>query len=83
MGRKDSNQTKSLCMRKSIRIQRVKQMDKNVKCYSRKKYLEGEEGKPYIFLWVVGANIFQIIWVVGVRKNLITWVVGFYLKIGY
>ena len=26
----------------------------------------GEEGKQYIFLWVVGAYIFQIIWVIGV-----------------
>ena len=26
----------------------------------------GEEGKPYIFLWVVGVDIFQIIWVIGV-----------------
>ena len=26
----------------------------------------GEEGKQYIFLWVVGADIFQIIWVIGV-----------------
>ena len=41
--------------------------------YSRKKYLGGgggggggEEGKRYIFLWVVGADIFQIIWVIGV-----------------
>ena len=37
--------------------------------YSRKKYLEGEEGKPYIFLWVVGGDIFQIIWVIGVWKK--------------
>ena len=36
------------------------------KGYSRKKYLGGEEGKRYIFLWVVGADIFQIIWVIGV-----------------
>ena len=36
------------------------------KGYSRKKYLGGEEGKCYIFLWVVGADIFQIIWVIGV-----------------
>ena len=34
--------------------------------YSRKKYLVGEEGKRYIFLSVVGADIFQIIWVIGV-----------------
>ena len=26
----------------------------------------GGEGKRYIFLWVVGADIFQIIWVIGV-----------------
>ena len=36
----------------------------------------GEDGRRFIFLWVVGAEIFQIIWVVGVRPNLITWVVG-------
>ena len=57
------------------------------KGYSRKKYLGGEDGRRYIFLWVVGAESFQIIWVVGVesfqiiwvvgvRQNLITWVVG-------
>ena len=44
--------------------------------YSRKKYLGGEEGRRYIFLWVVGVESFQIIWVVGVWPNLITWVVG-------
>ena len=44
--------------------------------YSRKKYLGGEDGRQYIFLWVVGAESFQIIWVIGVRQNLITWVVG-------
>ena len=44
--------------------------------YSRKKYLGGEDGRRYIFLWVVGAESFQIIWVVGVRPNLTTWVVG-------
>ena len=32
------------------------------KGYSRKKYLGEEEGKRYIFLWVVGADIFQIIY---------------------
>ena len=42
----------------------------------KKKYLGGEDGRRYIFLWVVGAESFQIIWVVGVRPNLITWVVG-------
>ena len=40
------------------------------KGYSRKKYLGGggggEEGKQFIFLWVVGADIFQIICVIGV-----------------
>ena len=41
------------------------------------------EGKRYIFLWVVGVDIFHIIWVIDVRKNLITWVVGFYRKIRY
>ena len=44
--------------------------------YSRKKYVGGEDGRRYIFLWVVGAESFQIIWVIGVRPNLITWVVG-------
>ena len=39
---------------------------------SRKKYLGGEDSRRYIFLWVVGAESFQIIWVVGVRPNLIT-----------
>ena len=34
--------------------------------YSRKKYLGGEDGRRYIFLWMVGAHIFQIIWVLGV-----------------
>ena len=47
------------------------------KGYSRKKYLgEGggrrEDGRRYTFLWVVGAESFQIIWVIGVRPNLIT-----------
>ena len=36
-----------------------------------KKYLGGEDGRRYIFLWVVGAESFQIIWVVGVPPNLI------------
>ena len=36
----------------------------------------GEDGRQYIFLWVVGVESFQIIWVIGVRQNLITWVVG-------
>ena len=35
-----------------------------------------EDGRRYIFLWVVGVEHFQIIWVIGVRPNLITWVVG-------
>ena len=26
----------------------------------------GKESKQYIFLWVAGADIFQIIWVIGV-----------------
>ena len=26
----------------------------------------GEEGKRYIFLWVVDVDIFKIIWVIGV-----------------
>ena len=36
----------------------------------------GEDGRQYIFLWVVGAESFQIIWVIGVQPNLITRVVG-------
>ena len=48
----------------------------NSEGYSRKKYLGGEDGRRYIFLWVVGAESFQIIWVIGFRQNLITWVVG-------
>ena len=35
-----------------------------------------EDGRQFIFVWVVGAEIFQIIWVIGVQPNLITWVVG-------
>ena len=42
----------------------------------QKKDLGGEDGRRYIFLWVVGAESFQIILVIGVRPNLITWVVG-------
>ena len=51
-----------------------------VKGYSRKKDLGGEGGRRYIFLWVVGAESFQIIWVIGVQPNLITWVVGISLR---
>ena len=40
----------------------------------------GEDGRRYIFLWVVGAESFQIIWIIGVRPNLITWVVGVSLR---
>ena len=40
----------------------------------------GKDGRRYIFLWVVGAEKFQIIWVIGVRPNLITWVVGVSLR---
>ena len=40
----------------------------------------GEDGRPYIFLWVVGAESFQIIRVIGDRPNLITWVVGISLR---
>ena len=36
---------------------------------------EVEDGRRYIFLWVVGVESFQIIWVIGVRPNLITLVV--------
>ena len=51
----------------------------------QKKYLGeggggGEDGRRYIFLWVVGAESFQIIWGIGVRPNLITWVVGVSLR---
>ena len=44
--------------------------------YSRKKYLGGEDGRQYIFLWVVGAESFQIVWVVGAESFQIIWVVG-------
>ena len=53
---------------------------------SRKKYLwawgGGGGGKTacHIFLWMVGAESFQIIWILGVRPNLITWVVGVSLR---
>ena len=40
----------------------------------------GGDGRRYIFLWVVGAESFQIIRVIGVRPNLITWVVGVSLR---
>ena len=40
----------------------------------------GGDGRRYIFLWVVGAESFQIIWVIGVRPNLITWVVGISMR---
>ena len=40
----------------------------------------GEDSRRYIFLWVVGAESFQIIWIIGVRQNLITWVVGVSLR---
>ena len=47
-----------------------------------KKYLGGggRRQQANIFLWVVGAESFQIIWVIGVRPNLITWVVGVSLR---
>ena len=35
----------------------------------QKKYLGGEDGRQYIFLWVVGAESFLIIWVIGVLQN--------------
>ena len=38
------------------------------------------DGRRYIFLWVVGAESFQIIWVIGVQPNLITWLVGVSLR---
>ena len=37
-----------------------------IRAIPEKKYLGGEDGRRYIFLWVVGAHIFQIIWVLGV-----------------
>ena len=46
------------------------------KGYSRKNYLGGEDSRWYIFLWVVGAESFQIIWVIAVWPNQITWIVG-------
>ena len=49
---------------------------KSGKGYSRKNTWggggggrRGEDGRRYIFLWVVGAESFQIIWVIGVRLN--------------
>ena len=39
-----------------------------------------EDSRRYIFLWVVGAESFQIIWVIGVRPILITWEVGVSLR---
>ena len=45
-----------------------------------KKDLGEEDSRQYIFLWVVGAESFQIIWVIGVRPNLITWVLGISLR---
>ena len=59
---------------------KVTASNERVKGYSRKKYLEWEDGKQYIFLWVVGVESFQIIWVIGVLPNLITWVVGVSLR---
>ena len=50
--------------------------NRNTEGYSRKKYLGGEDGRQYIFLWVVGAESFQIIWVVGAESFQIIWVVG-------
>ena len=41
---------------------------------------EGKTAANIYFLWVVGAESFQIIWVIGVRPNLITWVVGISLR---
>ena len=37
-------------------------------------------GRRYIFLWVVGAESFQIIWLIGVQPKLITWVIGISLR---
>ena len=34
-----------------------------------KKNLGGEDGRRYIFLWVVGAESFQNIWVIGVHVS--------------
>ena len=53
---------------------------KYLRAIPEKKILGGEDGRQYIFLWVVGAESFQIIWVNGVRPNLITWVVGASLR---
>ena len=41
-----------------------------------------DDGRRYIFLWVFGAESFQVIWVIVVRPNLITWVVGVSLRGG-
>ena len=37
-----------------------------VRAIPEKNTWGGEEGRRYIFLWAVGAHIFQIIWVLGV-----------------
>ena len=67
--------TSSEMLRKALS---EKQIKRNGKGYSRKKYLGGggKNGRRYIFLWVVDAESFQFIWVIGVRPNLITWMVG-------
>ena len=41
---------------------------------------EGKTAGDTFFLWVVGAESFQIIWVIGILPNLITWVVGISLR---
>ena len=40
----------------------------------------GGDGRRCIFLWVVGAESFQIIWVIGVQPNLIIGSVGVSLR---
>ena len=72
------NLCKTSTLKTNYRLMQVKSIAECskgfIKGYSRKKYLGGggggggvgKEGKQYIFLWVVGADIFQIIWVIGV-----------------
>ena len=48
----------------------VTKMADKIRAIPEKKYLGGgggmEDGRRYIFLWVVGAERFQIIWVISV-----------------
>ena len=58
----------------------------NLRAIPEKKYRGwgvgggGETAADIFFLWVVGAERFQIIWVIGVGPHQITWVVGISLR---